>query len=570
MSIYSELTLAAVNLAINLITVGSLVAAGVTVALKAAPALHPRARYLIGLVAFSIAALWPVFATFSPALAGQVRVPVPFAVSRQQTTQAAAEADADSKARPHGNRESLSPGPWRDGVGAINGLAARWNNTPLAAGFFCLWIIVAAALLSRELVGHVRLARRRRSWRPSDSRLRHEADWRSNVALFTHTDDGVGPFTAGFFRAAVVIPEALFIRLPRHELRLVARHELAHARWRDPLFNSLLRVTRALLWPSLPLWYLERVLRLEREAAADRAALGDSQTPERPRLSKDYASLLVSLAGRGAIYSGQQRCGFIADMAGQSELEARVRRLLTRPMKPSAFRLSVAWSSMFAGLLLITLLPLASRPGEAVDLQSGSLSPTTTAMREMPPSSLQIGGMPNHVLTPRSTPTSGGQGNARSTPGRQTRPTDAPHDSSTETPARDSAQADGQQLRRQPSLEIRPEPVAQPSVELAVRNERMTGGLTAERAAADSELAARNAEWTRKQNAAAARELPARNAEWTREQNEAAARELPARNAQMTREQNAAMNAEMSGAMSTQPGARQNTDQVRHRGRQRD
>jgi hypothetical protein len=79
---------------------------------------------------------------------------------------------------------------------------------------------------------------------------------------------------------------------------------------------------------------------------------------------------------------------------------------------------------------------------------------------------------------------------------------------------------------------------------------------------------------TREQNAerdaAAARELPALNAERTREQNAAAARELPARNAAWTRELNALMNEEMSGARSTQPGARQNTEQVQPRGRQRD
>lgn len=352
------------------------------------------------------------------------------------------------------------------------------------------------------------------------------------MAFFIHNDDGVGPFTAGFFRAAVVIPEVLFTRLSRHDLRLVIRHELAHAYWRDPLVNSLVLLVRALLWPSLPLWYLERVLRLEREAAADRAALVDAPAPERTRLSNDYASSLIWLAKQGGTYSGERRCGFITGMVGKSELETRVRRLLLRPSKFSALRLSVAGSSMFAGLLLITLLPLASRGGAAVNVRPVSPGPAAMEMHEVPLSSRQIEGAADHVLIPRSTPTSGGRVDTRLTSRQQTRPPEASLDSSTETQVRVSARVNEQRLRWQPSQETGPEPGVLPSGGPAARNERASGELAAER--------------------------------------DAAARELPARNAAWTREQNAAMNAEMSGARSAQPVGRQNTDQVQQKGRQRD
>lgn len=125
-------------MAVNLTAVGSLAAAAVTAALKAAPALHPRARYIIALGAFFISALWPAFATFSPASTGQVRVSVPSAVPRRQTSRVAAERVMDFKALPPGNHEMLSSEPGRDGAGAINGLADWLNNTPRRpASFAC-------------------------------------------------------------------------------------------------------------------------------------------------------------------------------------------------------------------------------------------------------------------------------------------------------------------------------------------------------------------------------------------------------------------------------------------------
>lgn len=64
MNAFSESSIEAFRLAINLILTGSLIACTLALAFRFAPNLHPRVRYFIAVAAFFAAVVFPVFSTF--------------------------------------------------------------------------------------------------------------------------------------------------------------------------------------------------------------------------------------------------------------------------------------------------------------------------------------------------------------------------------------------------------------------------------------------------------------------------------------------------------------------------
>jgi len=275
-------------LALNLLLVGSCVAVTAAVAVALVRGAHPRARYLAALLAFVAAAVLPLVLTFLARPSGAARLVVVERVAA-----------------------SVAP----------------------ARGVELVWLALAALLLARELLGH--LALRRRAHAPADEATRRALAWPADVPLFVGDD---GPATLGLWRPRVVLPRAWLARD-------VARHELAHARWRDPLVHAAVRVVRALLWPALPLWYLEAVVRVEREAAADAAAaaLGDAHA---------YASTLLAVARSAA---GARRSS--VGIAGIG-LEERIERLLAPPARPGPTRRVAALLAVLAGATSIAALPV--------------------------------------------------------------------------------------------------------------------------------------------------------------------------------------------------------------------
>lgn len=184
-----------------------------------------------------------------------------------------------------------------------------------AAPVTIVWFSITALLLLREAAGHARLRKTRRTLAVSD----HAA-----------------PFTIGLLRPVVVLPADLPERFPAEVVERIARHEQAHARWRDPLVFAVLRIIAILFWPS-PAWLVLRWVRREREAAADAEALRGSRGD-----AESYIAALLRLA--------RPAPALTADMAG-SDLEYRARcllaprrgtRLAIAALLASAFLLSIA------------------------------------------------------------------------------------------------------------------------------------------------------------------------------------------------------------------------------------
>jgi hypothetical protein len=170
------------------------------------------------------------------------------------------------------------------------------------------------------------------------------------------------PSTVGFVRPIVVLPASLAQVLSPAATKQVSRHELSHARWRDPLVNAFVRMMRALLWPCLPLWLLERVIAAEREAAADKAAIEESAPAfERTTIVSDYAMTLVTMARPCAQRKVPRLYHVAATHIGPARLEERVRRLFDSSQPLSRIRLALAALVLFVAVTGLAWIPLTSQ-----------------------------------------------------------------------------------------------------------------------------------------------------------------------------------------------------------------
>ena len=98
--------------------------------------------------------------------------------------------------------------------------------------------------------------------------------------------------TCGVLKPAIILP-ASAEQWDEATLRCALTHELEHvARW-DFLTHCLSRMVCAAYWFHPLVWAAWRRLRLEAERACDDAVLREDD-------AEDYASLLVSIAQRGA------------------------------------------------------------------------------------------------------------------------------------------------------------------------------------------------------------------------------------------------------------------------------
>lgn len=443
MSGHSGMTLTALSLAVNLMIVGAFFALGIGLAFRLGRSLPPRLRYVAAVVGFLAAAALPINSTLLGARELAAALPV---AARVETGRRPSTADAVSNRSEnvavHNSDESAARAdappvvdqPRRETPGMILALLGAFvllsAESWLGTGFLCLWIFVALVLLGREALGYMHLARARRTWRLAGPKVRDELRWPEGFRLFISEHEG--PYTAGLFRPVVVLPAGLLEDISVDEARLIARHELAHARWRDPSVNALVRVVRALLWPSLPLWFLARVARLEREAASDLSAVAASGHGELKGAVTEYAALLVSVArmsGRGG--AARRAYHWAATEVGEHvDLESRVLRLLTFSPRTTRTRLLLAALALTATAGGAASLPLTVRP---VLFTPGTMTNNSAVVEQDDVSPAGRGSDALHVVSENLAPATEG-GTAESTAAAQTVPV-REHDESIAGPA---------------------------------------------------------------------------------------------------------------------------------------
>jgi beta-lactamase regulating signal transducer with metallopeptidase domain len=368
----------------NLLLVGIVISTGVSIALKLTRSASPRMRYLFVVISFLAAAVLPFVLALIPARAAPLLTVIEN--SNIEDTHVTGRPITDIHPE---SSDTLHRIP----VPTVESVARLLSNPSISIGLFSMWLIGACLLLGREAIGHLGAAIVRRAWRPANRDIREFLSWPENIAL--SIDNEFGPCALGVIRPTVVMPAHLIDDLSPRAVRHVARHELDHLQWRDPLMNTLMRMIRACLWPSLPLWYLNRAACLEREAAADRAVIQASSVDLRLDIAAlEYASTLLSIAKKGAGGNIKRRFVLVATEIGREPgLSDRVRRLMAISSRPKPGLSFLAIVTLLASGCAIAILPVAKVDWQIKQTTSED-GPARTFVNNF---GLEVGGTKEHM-----------------------------------------------------------------------------------------------------------------------------------------------------------------------------
>jgi HEAT repeat protein/beta-lactamase regulating signal transducer with metallopeptidase domain len=194
------------------------------------------------------------------------------------------------------------------------------------------------------------------------------------------SNDNAGPLAMGIFRPAIVIPRALFERLPRPDLRIVLAHELAHLRRRD-LWTQVLTTSLLAIWWFHPLyWVLFVKVRRVCEDCCD-----DDVISRGFASADEYCGALLHTSAA----LGSNRFNFGAGLAFAESLHpiaGRLRRIMQddipRPARISTpSRIAIAATAL---LVLPGIRPAGSRASGSEGARQTTASISGTAQGQFP------------------------------------------------------------------------------------------------------------------------------------------------------------------------------------------
>lgn len=177
------------------------------------------------------------------------------------------------------------------------------------------------------------------------------------VLVSSHIDT---PTLIGWLKPVILLPTAVAMGFPRHQLELILAHELGHLRRHDHLVNLAQVVVETVLFYHPVVHWISREVRHEREICCDQLVLRvtDGQPAE-------YARTLAALE------SMRQLPTQLAVAATGGRLVDRVRRILGLPSSNSgSIRLNpvrlVAMSALFVLLIGVAVQFEHARENESV------------------------------------------------------------------------------------------------------------------------------------------------------------------------------------------------------------
>lgn len=340
-------------LAINLFTVGTILAGGLFLSLKFIASFSPRIRYFIALAVFMLAIAIPLVVTFEVDLRDHLFGSMS---SRSSSTGMIAGVRQANAQTGYAAIPPVSSEPWSASLS--NQITSFVAESPFRRAILLVWLLGFVLLLLRHAHGLNQLRRERKGWRRlSDS---ERADLLTTGGAVVFSAENKGPATVGMIFPVIVLPSNLSDSLSLDEKRLIARHELDHAIWRDPLIGLFVGLMRACFWFSPGLWLIDRLIRAEREAAADLAALASIENDLEPRAKAlIYADTLMAVASQFKVPEGHNRsCRAIGIGGDARAMENRIRRLLS-PVRITFRSIAATALSLVFTLVGISVIPLA-------------------------------------------------------------------------------------------------------------------------------------------------------------------------------------------------------------------
>jgi beta-lactamase regulating signal transducer with metallopeptidase domain len=151
-----------------------------------------------------------------------------------------------------------------------------------------------------------------------------------------------GPSVYGMIAPTLLLPPALLLGVPAEQLEAIIAHELAHIRRHDYLVNLAQQVVEAALFFNPAVWWINRQIRIEREACCDQLAVAVTGKREA------YAWSLKTWAEKQREAAVLLAPAFGAERHPSGPLE-RLKRLLVSEYRPAV---RLPWHS-FAGVLLV-------------------------------------------------------------------------------------------------------------------------------------------------------------------------------------------------------------------------
>ncbi len=302
---------------------------------------HTRAslRHMVFALAFAALIAIPIAATLLPVV--PIRVP---------GTAKASAIHAPDMTPPVRSRDAV-PSDAPTSLVVREAKAAR--PVTVAQLLIAIWLAGAAVFLVPVLIGFRQMRGLRdsaRTWTDGEALVQaliSTSGSRRPIEVLLH-DAVTGPLTCGVLKPSIILPESVLL-WDAASVRCALRHEIEHvARW-DFLTHCVSRIVCAAYWFHPLVWAAWRRLRLEAERACDDAVLRDGD-------ASDYASLLVSIARRGAADTRQP----VLAMAGHDDLAARVAAVLNHSQARGRVESRAAIASIVtAALVTLGVAPIA-------------------------------------------------------------------------------------------------------------------------------------------------------------------------------------------------------------------
>jgi HEAT repeat protein/beta-lactamase regulating signal transducer with metallopeptidase domain len=348
-------------------------------------------RHALWVAAFVGVLALPLAARFMPSLelpllpaAEQTRLPAPQPAQMDASSAAPRASATPINLTPSGAaRASVASAPETPQTSWMASLA---SITTLGWAFIA-WLAIAAGLVARYLLGLAIVARiTRRATEMCDGRWLDALDVATATLGIVETPrlvvspDVSMPFTCGFMRATLVVPESAE-DWSDERIDVVLRHELAHVARRDCLVQAMTQAALAVYWFHPLAWVAARHLRSERERACDDLVLATGTR------GTTYAEHLLDIARSATTDSSPLAAAALA-MARPSELEGRLLAILDpRRERGRASRRRIL---QVAAIAVVVVAPLASvtlvARGDATAVQSeasaGPAAPPVTVQAE--------------------------------------------------------------------------------------------------------------------------------------------------------------------------------------------
>jgi beta-lactamase regulating signal transducer with metallopeptidase domain len=321
-------------------------------------------RHALWVAAFVGVLALPLAARFMPSL----ELPILPAAEQSNTAPAPAPISSMVSApRTHATPINLAPTGSPRAAQAVTSeipqtswMASLASTTPLGWAFIA-WLAIGGALIGRYLLGLAVVARiTRRATEVRDGRWLDALDVATATLGITETPrlvvspDVVMPFTCGFMRATLVVPESAE-EWSDERIDVVLRHELAHVARRDCLVQAMTQAALAVYWFHPLAWIGARHLRAERERACDDLVLATGTR------GTTYAEHLLDIARSATTDSSPLAAAALA-MARPSELEGRLlaildpRRERGRASRRRLLQVAVATFVVIAPLASVSLV----------------------------------------------------------------------------------------------------------------------------------------------------------------------------------------------------------------------